>query len=364
MAPAKPSACESAAHRSCAEIRAWIVAELAQALKVDRSSIDACAPLYSLGVDSLTAITLTGALAEWLQFEVPATLMWDHGSIDAIAQTLGDPRAAAPPPGVVYLNPHGHRTPLFCFPGTRGHCVTFAPLAAHLGLDQPCYGLMAPGVEGEHAPLLTIEEIAAEMLRRVRLLQPRGPYQFAGYSFGGLIAFEAAQQAMQQGETVSLLVLYDTFTPRGYVTRPRWQRIALHAYLLATRGGRLDYVRSQLKRRRELRQAEEVRIRPPATEAEAREKVVNELERTNIQALDRYDPQPYRGHLLLLRATERKPNMIFFRVETRTNGWGPLAAGGLSVVDVPGTHQTLLRAEHAAAAARILRPYLLGATFG
>lgn len=361
MLASPPNALRVPVQRSRTDVRAWIVAELARALKVAPSSIDARAPLYSLGVDSLTAITLTGALAEWLECEVPATLMWDHGCIDEIARALGEPSADAPPRGVICLNASGHRPPLFCFPGTRGHCVTFAPLAAHLDSDQPCYGLTAPGVEGEHPPLPSIEEIAAAMLRRVRLVQPKGPYQFAGYSFGGLIAFEAAQQAMREGETVSLLALYDTFTPQGYIVRPRWQRLALHAYLLATRRGRLDYVRKQLKRRQDLRQAEEARSRPPRTEAEQHQKIVLELERVNILAADKYVPQPYRGHLLLLRATERSPEMMFFRVERQTNGWGSLAAGHLSIVDVPGTHQTLLKPEYASAAARILRPYLLGA---
>jgi hypothetical protein len=55
--------------------------------------------------------------------------------------------------------------------------------------------------------------------------------------------------------------------------------------------------------------------------------------------------------MVLFRATERSPDMLFFKDETRTNGRGPLATGRLSVIDVPGTHQSLLRPEYAAAAA-------------
>src|SRR5579871_2207263 len=129
MQSAQPEAGgSSSSYRSREDIRDWIVAELARALKVDPKSIDVAAPLYSLGADSLTAITLTGGLAEWLQKDIPATLMWDHESIDAIAFALGDPGAVAPPPGVIHLQPRGRLTPLFCFPGALGHSVTFAPL--------------------------------------------------------------------------------------------------------------------------------------------------------------------------------------------------------------------------------------------
>ncbi len=344
--------------RSCADIRAWIGTELARALKVDPLSIDAIAPLYMLGVDSLTAITLTGLLAEWLQRDIPVTLMWDYGSIDAIAQALADPAATAPPPGVVPLQPHGDRPALFCFPGTSGHCVHFAPLATNLGLDQPCYGLTAPGADGEHPPLEKIEDIAAAIIPKIRLLQPKGPYQFAGFSFGGLLAFEAAQQLRLQGDTVSVLALFDTFTPQGHISRPRWQRLALHAYILATRSGRIEHVRRHLKDRRDRLQAARARERPAKTDIEAREKILLELERVHRRAAGLYRPREYSEQLLLFRATERSAEMVFSRVEKQTNGWGALAAGRVRVIDFPGTHTSLVRPANAAKAAELLRPYL------
>jgi thioesterase domain-containing protein len=347
--------------RSRADIRAWIGAELARALKVAPLSIDVTAPLYMLGVDSLTAITLTGLLAEWLQRDIPVTLMWDHGSIDAIAQALADPVANPPPPGIVPLQPHGHRPALFCFPGTSGHCVHFAPLATNLGLDQPCYGLTAPGADGEHPPLEKIEDIAAAILPKIRLVQPRGPYQFAGFSFGGLLAFEAAQQLRQQGDTVSVLALFDTFTPQGHVSRPRWQRLALHAYILMTRAGRIEHVRRHLKDRRDRLQAGQARERPATTDIEAREKILLELERVHRRAARMYRPRQYGDGLLLFRATERSAEMVFSRVEKQTNGWGALAAERVRVIDFPGTHTSLVRPANAAKAAELLRPYLANA---
>jgi thioesterase domain-containing protein len=290
--------------------------------------------------------------------------MWDHESIDAIAFALGDPRAVSPPAGVIYLQPRGRLTPLFCFPGALGHSVTFAPLATHLGADQPCYGLTVPGLDGEHQPLGSIEEIAAVMLGKIRLLQPTGPYQFAGYSFGGLLGFEVAQQLRRQGETVSVLALYDTFTPQGYVERPRWQRLALHAYILMTRAGRLDYVQQKLQRRQELRDARRTLSSTHTTAVEAREKIILEMEQTNIRAAYKYRPQPYGGRLLLFRATQRGSEDIFFKVEARTNGWGALAGECVRVVDIPGTHQSILRPENGPQAAELLRPHLAHASPG
>src|SRR5207253_6880456 len=57
------------------------------------------------------------------------------------------------------------------------------------------------------------EEMATEYLAAVREVQPRGPYRFGGWSAGGLVALEMAQQLLGQGEPIALLALLDTTPP-------------------------------------------------------------------------------------------------------------------------------------------------------
>jgi thioesterase domain-containing protein len=47
----------------------------------------------------------------------------------------------------------------------------------------------------------------------IRQLQPQGPYRLAGWSAGGLIAYEMAKQLAGQGEAVDFLGLFDTYHP-------------------------------------------------------------------------------------------------------------------------------------------------------
>ena len=56
--------------------------------------------------------------------------------------------------------------------------------------------------------------MAADYLRQIRSVQPRGPYFLGGFSFGGLVAFEMAQQLRQSGQQLALLVLIDPTPPR------------------------------------------------------------------------------------------------------------------------------------------------------
>jgi oxalate---CoA ligase len=44
-------------------------------------------------------------------------------------------------------------------------------------------------------------------------VQPEGPYFLGGYSFGGLVAFDMAQQLRRRGEKVALLALLEATTP-------------------------------------------------------------------------------------------------------------------------------------------------------
>jgi thioesterase domain-containing protein len=63
-----------------------------------------------------------------------------------------------------------------------------------------------------------MNEIAADYVRLIREAQPHGPYILFGLCVAGVIAYEAAQQLRQAGESVPLVVMVDTWLP-GYITR-------------------------------------------------------------------------------------------------------------------------------------------------
>ena len=52
--------------------------------------------------------------------------------------------------------------------------------------------------------------MAERYLAAIRQVQPEGPYQLAGWSFGGTLALEMAQQLHQGAESVALLAIIDT----------------------------------------------------------------------------------------------------------------------------------------------------------
>lgn len=74
--------------RSEAEISQWIATRVAGEMKIEPSEVDLTQDITTFGMDSIAAFTLTGDLAEWLDRDLRATLLWEYPSIQALAQHL------------------------------------------------------------------------------------------------------------------------------------------------------------------------------------------------------------------------------------------------------------------------------------
>jgi acyl carrier protein len=67
---------------SLLSIQSWLVDQIAEVLSLDASTIDIKQPLTRYGLDSIDAVTLVGDLEDWLDLELPSTLLWDYPTIE------------------------------------------------------------------------------------------------------------------------------------------------------------------------------------------------------------------------------------------------------------------------------------------
>lgn len=88
--------------------------------------------------------------------------------------------------------------------------MCYLRLSNFLGDDQPFYGLQAPGVDGIRQPLITVDAMAREYVDAIRQVQPQGPYYLAGWSAGGVIAYDIAQKLLAAGQQVAHLGIIDS----------------------------------------------------------------------------------------------------------------------------------------------------------
>ena len=186
----------------------------AQLLKIDEIGMDD--DFLELGGDSLIAQQLLSEVATRLGATLPTSTLVEAPTVTALAARIATAQRNLPThPTCVPLNAVGTRPPLFCVAGAGGLALNFLALARRLGPDQPVYGLQAQGLESRAVPDWTVRRHAQRHLAVLRLIQPRGPYHLAGFSFGGLIALEMAQLLADAGEQVAMLMLLDPTLPRS-----------------------------------------------------------------------------------------------------------------------------------------------------
>ena len=149
------------------------------------------------------------------------------------------------------------RPPLFCLPGRGGTAFNFQSLARALNDEQTAshnqrtvIGLQYPGLSGVDQPFDDVPSLARELIRRIQLVRPVGPYLLLGYSFGGLVAYEIAHQLRQAGQAVDFVGLIDTTAPASMAKKPLFQRLALHVNRIVNPGelGRMGYIRTRAAR--------------------------------------------------------------------------------------------------------------------
>lgn len=167
---------------------------------------------FDLGGDSMKSIELVIKIRQATGIDVPLAVLLQRDSVAEMARYVEQKQDAVWSP-VVPIQPHGQQPPLFCIHPVGGNVLCYAPLASALGDNQPVYGVQARGVEGTDQPLATMEAMVDEYLVAIREIQPSGPYHFAAWSSGGIIAYEIARRLIEDCEPVATVALFDSFAP-------------------------------------------------------------------------------------------------------------------------------------------------------
>lgn len=109
-----------------------------------------------------------------------------------------------------------NKSNIFFLPPLLGEgYFTYKELAQHLAgeLNANLYGLSDPGIHDASNLPKSLEHAAQRYIAAIRAIQPEGPYQLLGFSFGCTLAYKTAQLLQQNQHKVSRLHLMDGFSP-------------------------------------------------------------------------------------------------------------------------------------------------------
>jgi len=172
---------------------------------------------FDLGGHSLLAVELVHDIEKKLGESLSLVILFQNPTIAALVKVLRTPpQPQAYPKTMAAVREKGSRQPFFCVSGRQ------ETLVRHLHPEQPFYWL-GYITDGGRILDLPVEEIAAIQIQNILEVQPSGPYRLGGFSFGGAVAFEMAQQLHRRGEEVCLLALFDPSTPHMFKSRDQGQ---------------------------------------------------------------------------------------------------------------------------------------------
>ena len=108
---------------------------------------------------------------------------------------------------IVPLQTTGDKTPIFFVHPGVGEVLIFVNLAKYFHGERPFYAFRARGFDKDQPVFTSMAEMVncyADAMQKVR---PHGPYALAGYSYGGVVAYEVAKVIESRGEEVKFVGL-------------------------------------------------------------------------------------------------------------------------------------------------------------
>ena len=306
------------------------------------ASISKHASFFSLGVGSLAALRLITKMNRVYDMDLGLASLISASTIASIAELVRSRFAPNTASSLVPIQPAGSKPPLFIVHGVGGNVVNFYGLSMRMGTDQPVYGVQSQALVGGQAALIRLKDMAALYLTDIRKVQPHGPYQFLGYSFGGTVVLEMAHQLQAAGETVALLGMLDSKTIHYEQERSkarsvhskvnhRVQRFSGNIGSLTFKA-RAAYIWDKISTRA-IRYACMIAAKLSLTQIPAFMKSAYDI---NYVAIQNYKLQPYNGHLVLFRALEQD-----FDEGAYDLGWSSIFSQGIEVHDLPGDHDRI-----------------------
>ncbi|MFB4309162.1 amino acid adenylation domain-containing protein [Actinomadura sp. GTD37] len=319
-----------------------LCAIVADVLGLDRVGADVS--FFDLGGDSIAALKLV-TRARLAGVELTPRDVFTHQTVEALTRA-GEPEDRLGFEVLLPIRAGGARPPVFFVHPAGGLSWGYLQFQRHLGPDQPIYGLQARAFTQSELPG-SVEEMAADYLEQIRAVRPSGPYHLAGWSLGGLVAYEMAVRLQDAGERVGLLALIDAYhgqdleSERREVLPELLEAIGIDAGMVAADGNPdMAQIMALLA------------DRDDALATLGEDDLVNVYRNyeNGLRQAERYRPGRFRGDIVFFTALRGRTGDS----PTGRSNWGPLVEGEIEDYPLDVDHHLLMEPGPAAEMGAVL----------
>ena len=286
-----------------------------EVLSINQISIDD--DFFKIGGNSILAIRMISKLQKIFATNFAINNIYKNPTIRSIVENLEDNVNNLHTDLILpIITTKKKSTPIFLVHPARGLAFSYNPLANYMQNITSVYGINHPVYSNENKTFDSIEEMASFYIDAIININDNESYCIGGWSFGGLVALEMAQQLKNRNKKVESLLLFDTSNyPKNMTALLTDEEIekGLIRIGVNTKAKESEFFRKQAKNSNDIMQ--------------------------------KYTPKQYYGRVILFKAMDAE-----FSNEFRKNdvyqGWKDIFGRNIEIYSILGNHNTIWHADY------------------
>ncbi|SFD15597.1 non-ribosomal peptide synthetase [Flavobacterium phragmitis] len=325
-------------------------------------NIDIFSDFFEMGGHSIKGVKVMIEIEKHTGKRIPLSALFKYSTVEKFAKLLNTGTEIYSD-CLVPIKPTGNKPPLFIVHGAGLNVLNFINLSKHFDEDQPVYGIQGTKPKGFDGWYESIEAMAAHYIDAIIKVNPKGPYALAGFSFGGIVAFEMTRQLKAQGKIVSLTALLDSYVDSSYYYG-NYRRKQLVRYMDVTYR-RLDFLKEMLLSWKAFKMRINGKKEYILQRHFGKKKIMTEQEELALQQfieadkmvkkiVDLYHLKPQAFKVDLFRSKDDDN----YKLDPTHLGWKKAALGGVTIHNISGNHLNIVAPPNDKVLARLIQDIL------